>query len=142
MKEKDVAAVAGEKAAHLMGLRVLQSDIQDRTDNVTKFFVVGHAVPRPTGKDRTTLAFWIKNRPGSLSEVLKIITAHGINVTKIESRPLRGPGAWEYVFFIDLAGHHQDASVRECLDELEKRAVKIQILGSYPAADNTPASSA
>lgn len=141
LKDREVAAVASEKAATLMGLRVIQRDIQDSSDNVTKFLILGQTSPPSSGNDRTSLVFWMRNRPGTLSEVLEIIARFGINLTKIESRPQRGSTAWEYAFFVDLVGHYQDPWVTKCVDEMEKKAVKIKILGSYPIEDNRRATS-
>ncbi len=135
LKDMEVAAVAGEKAATSMGLRVIQRDIQDSPDNVTKFLVLGQTSAPPSGNDRTSLVFWVKNRPGALSEILEIIAGFGIDLTKIESRPQKGSSAWEYAFFVDLMGHYEDSTIKACLTDMEKKAIRIKILGSYPIED-------
>ncbi len=129
--EKGSAAVASEYAANIYGLNVLRKHIEDHPNNFTRFLIIGHYPPAPTGNDKTSLMFSMKDKPGILYRVLKPLAEKKINLTKIESRPLK-KHAWEYVFFIDLDGHRQDRKVASVLKTMEQVCSFVQVLGSYP----------
>ncbi len=130
----DAAAIAGESAGHVYGLRkVIVSPIEDRDDNTTRFLVLGRQIFPPSGHDRTSVLVFIKDQPGALFNVLSPFARHGISMNRIESRPSH-QAKWEYAFFIDIAGHVEDAQMKAALAELKKRAAQIKILGSYPVA--------
>jgi chorismate mutase/prephenate dehydratase len=131
----EVAAIAGALAAELHDLPVLERGIQDKADNVTRFLVVGKTLARPLsgGRDKTSLVISINDEVGALEKALKPFGKRGINLTKIESRPSRRK-AWDYYFFIDLVGHHDDAAVQEALAELKAHCPFVKWLGSYPDA--------
>lgn len=131
--EKKVAAIAGESAATIYSLNTLASNIEDEPDNTTRFFVVGPIETASTGNDKTSLLLSGKNKPGALHDLLGILAKHGINMTRIESRPSR-QAAWEYVFFLDLQGHAQDENVSKVLSELKSDASLFKLLGSYPVS--------
>jgi chorismate mutase/prephenate dehydratase len=124
-------AIASSFAARLYGLKVVKSQIEDYFHNYTRFLVLGRQGAERTGKDKTSILFSISHAPGTLYEVLKHFSERGINLTKIESRPVRDR-AWEYVFFIDFEGHVKDESIAGLLTELEKKALFLRFLGSYP----------
>ncbi|MBK1826979.1 prephenate dehydratase [Haloferula rosea] len=125
------AAMGGKLAAELHGLTMLEECIQDRATNTTRFLVIGEKTCPPTGDDRTSLLFAIHDRPGSLVRALQAFEHFDINMSKIESRPSKRKD-WEYVFYVDLAGHCDDDALKEALGALEKHCSMVKILGSYP----------
>ena len=129
--EPGCGAIAGEIAADDYSLRVLASNIEDEPGNTTRFVVIGQQVVGATGRDKTSVLFSTKDRPGALYELLQLFKVRDINMTRIESRPSRR-GNWRYVFYVDLEGHVGDANVRGALAELEKLAPFYKFLGSYP----------
>ncbi|KAF1698159.1 prephenate dehydratase [Pseudoxanthomonas jiangsuensis] len=130
----DAAAIAGESAAHVYGLKkVIMQPIQDDQDNTTRFLVIGRKLFPPSGHDRTSILVFIHDKPGALFDVLSPFARHGISMNRIESRPSH-QAKWEYAFFIDLAGHVEDEAMKRALAELEERVAKIKVLGSYPVA--------
>ena len=130
LDEPAAAAIASEAAAHIYGLKVLQKRIEDHLHNATRFLIIGKVPAKPSGDDKTSILFSIKDRVGALYAMLEPFASYGINMTKIESRPMRTQ-AWEYVFFVDLEGHIEDDSVREALDQLAERCLFFKVLGSY-----------
>ena len=133
--EKGTAAIAGDTAAEVYGLRVLAAQIEDRPDNSTRFLVLGRKLFTPSGDDRTTLLLSVghTDSPGALHRLLEPLAKHRISLTRIESRPSHKK-KWDYVFFVDIEGHCDDAHVKKALDALKKRASLFRILGSYPRA--------
>ena len=130
----DAAAIAGEAAGHVYGLKkVVVSPIEDRDDNTTRFLVLGRQIFPSSGYDRTSVLVSIKDQPGALFNVLSPFARHGVSMSRIESRPSHH-AKWEYAFFIDLAGHIEDEPMKKALAELKTHAAQIKILGSYPVA--------
>ncbi|MFN7784284.1 MAG: prephenate dehydratase [Lysobacterales bacterium] len=129
----DAAAIAGESAAHVYGLKVVAGPIEDRPDNTTRFLVIGRELFPPSGHDRTSLLVFVRDQPGALYNVLRPLAEHGVSMNRIESRPSH-EGKWQYAFFIDIAGHVDDQPVRAALSELGEFASQVRILGSYPVA--------
>ena len=128
-----VAAIASELAARLYDLPVLRARIEDNPHNSTRFLVVGRRAMEPSGRDKTSILFSMKNEPGSLYRILEPFAARGLNLTKIESRPTkRRP--WEYVIFVDFEGHRDTPLVQDVLAEVGRRSIFHKVLGSYPAA--------
>ncbi len=128
-----VAAVASELAAQLYGLAILRSRVEDNPFNSTRFLVVGRRAMAPSGKDKTSILCSMKHEVGTLAKFLEPFARHGINLTKIESRPTRRR-PWEYVFFVDFEGHQANPPVHVALGEVRERCLFLKILGSYPAA--------
>ncbi|KXJ39428.1 MAG: prephenate dehydratase [Methylothermaceae bacteria B42] len=127
------AAIAGEVAAQLYELTILQRNIEDEPDNTTRFLVIGKQEVGPTGEDKTTLVVSTGNFPGALYQILQPFAEHGISMSKIESRPSRRE-CWDYVFFIDIEGHKKEVHVAKALKALEEKAQMVNWLGSYPKA--------
>ena len=130
-KEKGTAAIASAYAANIYGLLAVRKHIEDHPNNFTRFLVIGRHGPGATGHDKTSLMFSTRDEPGVLFKILKPLASSGINLTKIESRPLK-KRAWEYVFFIDMDGHATDRKVARAIKQMEKVCSFVQILGSYP----------
>jgi len=130
-KESHAAAIASEAASKIYDLKILNKGIQDSKQNFTRFFVIGKIQTHPTGKDKTSLVFMVKDKVGILHHILGIFEKNKINLTKIESRPTKKK-AWEYVFFVDLEGHIENTNVLKAFKELEQNCVFVKVLGSYP----------
>ena len=133
--EAGTAAIAGETAAEVYGLKLLATEIEDRDDNTTRFFVVGRKVFNPSGDDRTTIlcSGLHTDSPGALFRLLEPLAKYKISLTRIESRPSRRK-KWDYVFFFDIEGHADEPNVATALAALKKRASLFRVLGSYPRA--------
>ena len=130
----DAAAIGGESAGHVYGLKkVIMQPIQDDRDNTTRFLVVGRRIFPSSGHDRTSILVFIHDKPGALFDVLSPFARHGISMNRIESRPSH-QAKWEYAFFIDLDGHVEDEAMQQALAELEAHSAQIKVLGSYPVA--------
>lgn len=127
------AAVAGLHAAEIYGLKVLAERIEDEPGNTTRFLVIGPEDARPSGEDKTSLLLSCRNQAGGLHTLLTPLAAHGISMTRIESRPSRR-GIWDYVFFIDIMGHRSDPKVALALANLRQSSLLFKVLGSYPLA--------
>jgi prephenate dehydratase len=132
--EPGMAAIASALAGQIYGLEVLDAGIEDSPDNTTRFFVLGREEPPPAARNKTSIVFATLHQPGALHSALGEFASRGINLTKIESRPRRNR-PWHYVFYVDLEGHWQDASVHRALSSLLARTAFIKLLGSYPAAE-------
>jgi chorismate mutase/prephenate dehydratase len=130
-ENQKVAAIASSLAGHLYGLRVVESQIEDYLNNYTRFLVIGLQPSPRTGKDKTSILFSISHAPGSLYQALKPFSEKGINLTKIESRPIKGK-PWEYIFFVDIEGYATDAPIGEVMTELGRNTLFLKLLGSYP----------
>ncbi len=132
-REKGAGALASLECARIYGLSLIKSNVQDIAHNSTRFFVIAGQDARPTGKDRTSIVFSIKDRVGVLYAMLAPFAKNGINLTRIESRPIKKK-AWDYYFFVDLEGHRADPKVARALGQLEGMCKFLKILGSYPEA--------
>ncbi len=131
--DRHAAAIAGTMAAEIYGLQVLAPNIEDEPGNTTRFLVVGRQTVPPSGDDKTSLLLTTRNEAGGLHRLLAPLAEHGISMTRIESRPSRR-GNWDYVFFVDIIGHREDAKVSEALRVLQAQAGMLKVLGSYPKA--------
>jgi prephenate dehydratase len=129
----DAAGIASRRAAEVYSGKILKAGIEDDKKNFTRFFQIHRGKPRPAPKaNKTSLAFSMKNIPGGLFKALSVFALRDINLSKIESRPMRGR-PWEYVFFVDLLrGDDQDA--RNALRHLSEVAEFVKVLGIYPEA--------
>ena len=114
-------------------MKVIAKEIEDNPNNFTRFFILSKEDSPPSGNDKTSIVFSLKHRPGTLYESLKAFASRDINLTKLESRPTRQK-PWEYNFYLDFTGHHQDEEACDALKGLEETSIFVKILGSYPQA--------
>jgi chorismate mutase/prephenate dehydratase len=128
---QNAAAIAPAKAALDHGHVLLAKAIQDISSNKTRFWILSKHPPELARKYKTSLVFFCHDKPGALLDVLKIFKSHGINLTKIESRPSRKKN-WEYYFFVDFFGHENDPNILKALKAIKKKTLYWGVLGSYP----------
>lgn len=130
------AAIGSRIAAGTYGLRMIAEGVEDHPTNTTRFIVLGSGQSEPTGDDKTSILFGTPHIPGALHAALGPFSRAGINLLRIESYPIRGR-MWEYLFFVDLAGHAAEKKVSDCLRRLERKSVFLRTLGSYPKGDES-----
>jgi len=137
---RDAAAIASASASEIYGARILKKSIEDDRENYTRFFLLERinkgrkaARLRDGAKFKTSVVFTVRNVPGALFKCLSAFALRDLNMTKIESRPLRGK-PWEYLFYLDFAGHVEDPVSRNALGHLGELADMLRVLGCYPAA--------
>jgi len=128
-----LGVLASRHAAARYGLEVLRADLQDERGNVTRFLLLSLQDALPTGDDKTSLLLGLPDRPGSLYDLLGVLAHCGLNLTKIESRPVRGD-LGKYIFFLDIQGHRRDEKVDIAIRLVREKALFLKILGSYPRA--------
>ncbi|WP_160153284.1 prephenate dehydratase [Microbulbifer sp. ALW1] len=129
--EWNAAAIAGDMAADLYGLKILNEKIEDRPDNSTRFLIIGSQAVPASGDDKTSLMVSMRNEPGALHDLLVPFQRHNIDLTRVETRPAQS-GNWTYVFFIDFVGHRDSDNVAAALKEVGAGASDMKVLGSYP----------
>ena len=132
-EDETAAAIAGQTAGEIYALTMLAQNIEDEPNNTTRFLVLGSHDAARSGKDKTSLVMSAPNRPGAMHALLGPFARNGVSMTKLESRPA-GTNLWDYVFYVDVEGHHQDQAVAQALAELKTIAPLLKVLGSYPAA--------
>jgi len=131
----NIGAIASSLAIKTYELQVVVKGIEDYQGNTTRFLVIGRTSPSRSGCDKTSLLLGLVDRPGSLNEVLTVLSSKNINLAKIESRPIKGK-QWKYLFFLDMLGHIEDPVIEEGCTILRRQCSYYEWLGSYPRADN------
>jgi len=133
MRSRAVAAIASRRAAELYSMQVISEGIEDSDVNYTRFLVLGKKILPRSGKDKTSIIFGVEHKPGSLYRALRALSIRRINLTKIESRPVKDT-PWQYNFYVDFKGHLRDKQCREALQDLKEKSTFVKVLGSYPSA--------
>ena len=136
VKEKgtvDNAAIASARAAEIYGMKVVAREIEDNPHNFTRFFILCQEDSPPSGNDKTSIVFSMKDKPGALYDSLRAFASRSINLTKLESRPTKQK-PWQYNFYLDFEGHRENKASKEALEALEETSIFIKVLGSYPRA--------
>ncbi len=131
--EVGAAAIASEAALGLYDLERVAKNIEDKTGNTTRFLILGKESIEPSGDDKTSILVVTKHESGALFDLLEPFKEQGINMMQLARHPIPGV-KWEYLFLIDIEGHQEDDKVKVALAEIEKRVLKVDVLGSYPVA--------
>jgi prephenate dehydratase len=131
IRSRKVAAIASRRAAELHSMQIIAEGIEDSGANYTRFLVLGKKAATLSGDDKTSIIFGVEHKPGSLYRALKALSRSGINLTRIESRPVKNT-PWQYNFYVDFHGHMHDKVCREALRDLRQQSTFVKILGSYP----------
>jgi chorismate mutase/prephenate dehydratase len=133
-EDKEGAAIGSQLAASTYGLKIIAKGIEDSSSNTTRFFVIGRGKSEPTGRDKTSMLFGTPHVPGALSRALGPFAREDLNLTRIESYPMKDR-MWEYLFFIDFSGHMGEERAKRCLADMKEVTTVIKILGSYARGD-------
>ncbi|WP_374328236.1 prephenate dehydratase [Azonexus sp.] len=131
--EPGAAAIGGRAASEQAGVPLFVENIEDEPNNTTRFLILGKYDAGPSGRDKTSLIMSAPNRAGALHELLAPLSAAGVSMCRLESRPARN-ALWEYVYYVDVEGHREEPAVKAALVELAGNAAYLKILGSYPVA--------
>ncbi len=130
-KDPRAACIGNKTLASLYGLKTIARSLEDSPYNYTRFLIIANNDSGPSGSDKTSILFSVKDKVGALYDVLSSFKSCGINLTKIESRPSKRK-AWEYYFFVDFKKHKNSEVVQKALKKIEKKCVFLKVLGSYP----------
>lgn len=133
LNRADTVCIASEEAAKMYGIPVMVRNIADRPRNYTRFFMMSKEAADPARHNKTSLVVSVRDEAGALHSVLGHFRDHGINITKMVSRPKKA-GSWEYNFFIDFIGHSRNYNVQEMISEIKQQTDFLKLLGSYPAS--------
>ncbi|MEN8127151.1 MAG: prephenate dehydratase [Planctomycetota bacterium] len=133
--EPGSAAIASTIASEIYGLKILCQNIEDVSNNVTRFLIICKQDALPSGDDKTVVLFSTAHKTGALVDVLSVFREYGINMTNIGSRPNK-KREWEYYFFVDFLGHKEDENVKKALTEAKQHCLQLSVLGSFPRTDS------
>lgn len=139
LDDPESAAIANEACLQLYGLPSVAQHIEDHSTNRTRFVTIGYNDPAPSGRDKTSLMFKLKNRRGELYKVLGCFVEYDVNLTMIESRP-DPRSRLQYIFYVDCGGHRLEQNTMHAINDLRSVASEVVILGSYPSTDEGLAS--
>jgi chorismate mutase/prephenate dehydratase len=133
-EDDEGAAIGSQLAGEIYGVPPIFEHIEDKSNNVTRFLIIGREAAQPTGDDKTTIMFVTSHKPGALVDVLAVFREAAINLSHIDKRP-SGRENWEYTFFIDCDAHRSDERMRTAIDEARGHCLSLKVLGSYPRAE-------
>ncbi|RLA08925.1 MAG: prephenate dehydratase [Gammaproteobacteria bacterium] len=131
--EPNTAAITSKTAADIYNLQIMNSNIEDNSNNTTRFLIIGKQKVAPSNNDKTSILLATKHEAGALYKLLQPLHANNVDMTRIESRPLKS-SLWQYLFFIDIKGHQEDKNVKTALDILKTQSTMFKIIGSYPVS--------
>ena len=134
--DEGAAAIGSTLAGKIHDVHVQFENIEDNPSNCTRFFIIGHQRPAPTGDDKTSILFTTRHKAGALAEVLDVLRDAGLNLTHIDKRPNQRAN-WEYSFFIDMVGHRDDPAVTQAIEAASEHCLHLTVLGSFPRAKDT-----
>jgi chorismate mutase/prephenate dehydratase len=134
LEDQEGAAIGSFLAAATYGLTIIAEGIEDSLSNTTRFFVIGRGYSTATGNDKTSILFATSHVPGALYKILEPFAREGVNLTRIESYPMRDR-IGKYLFFVDCAGHRDEKKIKKCLADVEGATTLFKVLGSYPMGD-------
>jgi prephenate dehydratase len=127
----DAAAIASARAAEIYDMQILRPDFEDDPENYTRFLIISREPLAPQGEAKTSIVYAMANRPGVLFKTLAVFALRDIDLTKIESRPLRGQ-RWQYFFYVDFLGSQHEPHCQNALNNLKELTTYLRVLGSYP----------
>jgi prephenate dehydratase len=133
LNKKNIACIASNNASKIYSVAVISKDIANNSNNYTRFLILSKNKKNETGKDKTSIIFSIKHEPGSLYRVIENFHKYNVNLTKIESRPMK-TNTWEYNFYVDFEGHEKNQQIAKMLKEINHETLFMKILGSYHSA--------
>jgi chorismate mutase/prephenate dehydratase len=133
-EDQEGAAIASSLDATTYGLIIIAEGIEDSPSDTTRFFVIGRGYSTATGNDKTSVLFTTPHAPGALYQVLGSFASEGVNLTWIESYPMRDK-IGNYLFFVDFDGHRDEQTIKKCLADLEGSTTLFKLLGSYPTGE-------
>lgn len=136
INQENVACIASKSAAEISDVHIIAQDIADNPNNYTRFLILSKDTTAESGKDKTSIIFSIKHKPGSLFNIIEKFQKNNVNLTKIESRPKKTT-VWEYNFYVDFEGHSKNQQIKQMLEEIKKETNFFKNLGSYPSAKLT-----
>lgn len=134
LEDQEGAAIGSALAAATYGLTIITEGIEDNPSNTTRFFVIGRGYSTATGNDKTSILFATSHVPGALYQILEPFAREGVNLTRIESYPMKDK-IGKYLFFVDFDGHSNESKIKKCLTNLEESTTLFKILGSYPKGE-------
>jgi len=134
-EDENAAAIGSLLCSQIYKLELIHDSIQDIPNNFTRFTILSTDYPGITGDDKTSLLVDIKDKVGALYDTLLYFKNHGLNLTRIESRPSK-KRPWEYYFYIDFIGHYDDPAVKDLIENLKEHCESVKLLGSYPIYHN------